>query len=205
MIRWFAKALLSVFDNFQGTFQHLLEPNELRAPEAECCEVDPGGGGGDGGHDGDVEDGGVPPVQCGEDHHPAQEEGDQHQEAIDYIGQTFLHIKMNQNDSGWHEGRAGLNQEAAAQEAVSVPVSEVHHGREPDDWHEDMMENDEWTVRQELLDLPLADGDPVFGEGGVDKIHWDTVVEEVRHPEDEIIVKNIESVCHDVSSALAVD
>ena len=67
------------------------------------------------------------------------------------------------------------------------------------------MEDDEWTVREKLLDLPLADGDPVFGEGGVDKIHRDTIVEEVRHPEDEIIVKNIESVCHDVSSALAVD
>ena len=67
-----------------------MEPNELRAPEAECGEVDPGGGGGDGGNDGDVEDGGVPPVQSGEDHHPTQEEGDQHQEAIDHIGQTFL-------------------------------------------------------------------------------------------------------------------
>ena len=67
-----------------------MEPNELRAPEAEGGEVDPGGDGGDGGHDGDVQDGGVPPVQHGEDHHPAQEEGDQHQEAIDHIGQTLL-------------------------------------------------------------------------------------------------------------------
>ena len=112
---------------------------------------------------------------------------------------------MNQNDSGWHEGRAGLNEEAASQEAVSVSVSEVHHGREPDDWHKDVMEDNEWTVREKLLDLPLADGDPVFGEGGVDKIHRDTIVEEVRHPEYEIIVKNIESVHHDISRALAVD
>ena len=67
-----------------------MEPNELRAPEAESGEVDPGGDGGDSGHDGDVQHGGVPPVQRGEDHHPAQEEGDQHQEAIDHIGQTLL-------------------------------------------------------------------------------------------------------------------
>lgn len=48
-----------------------MEPNELRAPEAKSGKVDPGGDGGDGGHDGDVEDGGVPPVQRWEDHHPA--------------------------------------------------------------------------------------------------------------------------------------
>ena len=71
---------------------------------------------------------------------------------------------MNQDNSGRHEGRARLNQEAAAQKTVSVSVPEVHHGREPDEWHEDVMEDDEWTVSQELLDLPLADGDPVFGE-----------------------------------------
>ena len=112
---------------------------------------------------------------------------------------------MDQYNSGRHEGRARLNQEAAAQETVSVPVPEVHHGREPDEWHEDVMEDDEWTVSQELLDLPLADGDPVFGESWIDKVHRDAVVEEVRHSEDQIIVKNIESVGHDVSSALAVD
>ena len=53
-----------------------MEPNELRAPEAKSGKVDPGGDGGDGGHDGDIEDGGVPPVQRWEDHHPTQEEGD---------------------------------------------------------------------------------------------------------------------------------
>ena len=118
---------------------------------------------------------------------------------------TDLHIKMNQDNSGWHKGRAGLNQEAAAQETVSVPVPEVHHGRKPDERHKDVMEDNEWTVRQELLNLPLADGDLVFGQSGVDKIHRNAIVEKVRHSEDQVIIKNIESVVHDVSIALAVD
>ena len=68
-----------------------------------------------------------------------------------------------------------------------------------------MMEDNEWTVRQELLNLPLADGDLVFGQSGVDKIHRNAIVEKVRHSEDQVIIKNIESVVHDVSIALAVD
>lgn len=112
---------------------------------------------------------------------------------------------MNQDNSGGHEGSARLDHEAGAKEAVSVSVPEVHHGREPDEWHEDVMEDNEWTVRQELLDLPLADGDPVLGKSGVDEVHRDAIVEEVRHSEYQIIVKNVESVGHDVSCALAVD
>ena len=74
MIRRFCKAFLSFFDNFQGPLQHFVEPYELRSPKAKGGEVDPGGDGGDGGGEGEIEDAGIPPVQRGEYHHPAHEE-----------------------------------------------------------------------------------------------------------------------------------
>ena len=95
-----------------------------------------------------------------------------------------LHVEMDQDHSGRHEWRARLDQEASAQETVPVPVTEVHHGRESDDGHEDVVEDDEWTVGQELGDFPHAEGDPVLRDGGVHQIHRDAVVEEVRHAED---------------------
>lgn len=76
---------------------------------------------------------------------------------------AYLHVEMDQDDPGGHEGGAGLDHEAGAQETVSVSVSEVHEGREPDDRHEDVVEDDERTVDEELDNLAQRHRDGLLG------------------------------------------
>ena len=81
---------MSVLYHLKRAPDHLVEPEELRRPEHEGGSVDPGGDGEDGGDQVEVEDWGVPPVEDGEDHDPAHEEGEQHHESIDHIEETLL-------------------------------------------------------------------------------------------------------------------
>ena len=84
---------------------------------------------------------------------------------------AYLHVEMDQDDPGGHEGGAGLDHEARAEETVSVAVSEVHEGREADQRHEDVVEDDQWTVGQELDHLGARHGHGLLGEGVVHQIH----------------------------------
>lgn len=112
---------------------------------------------------------------------------------------------MDKNNSKRYKRSTGLYQEAGSKQAVPVSTSEVHHGGEPDDRHEDVVEDDEWTVGQELLDLPGGDGELVLVQSIVHQVHWYDIIEEVGDSEYQIVVKNIESVIGDVSGTLLID
>ena len=62
-----------------------MEPDELRQPQGDGGYVAVGGHGQDAGHQAKARAGGVPQVQRGKEHDPAQEEGHQHQKAVDNI------------------------------------------------------------------------------------------------------------------------
>ena len=112
---------------------------------------------------------------------------------------------MNKDNSKRYKRSTGLYQEAGAEQAVPISTSEVHHGREPNDRHEDVVEDDEWTVGQELLDLRGGDGELVLVEGVVHQVHWYDIIEKIWHSKYQIVVKNIESVNSDVSGTLLID
>ena len=61
-------------------------------------------------------------------------------------GEDYLHVKMNQDDPQRHEGGAGLDHEACPQQTVAVSIPEVHEGREANQRHEDVVEDNQWTV-----------------------------------------------------------
>ena len=116
------------------------------------------------GHERDAQDVGVPPVEDGEEHDPTEEEGEKHHDAIDHVDQTllqvrrgeggwadedriiYLHVEVNQDHPQGHKGGAGLDHEAGPQQAVSVSIPEVHEGREAYQRHEDVVEDNQWTV-----------------------------------------------------------
>ena len=118
---------------------------------------------------------------------------------------TNLHLEVHENYSSRDERCTGLNHEAGSQETVSVAVSEVHQRGESNERYEDMMEDDQRTAGEELVNFSLGIGNAVLVECGVDQIHRNAIIEEVGDPEDEIVVQDVESLLHDVTRALTVD
>ena len=108
---------------------------------------------------------------------------------------------MNEDNSSGDKRGAGLYHEEGPDQTISALPERQQEGEDGD---QEVVEDDEGTVTEELEDLRRGHGDGVLVLGAVDRVHRDQVVQEVRHPEGQVVVQNVESVLHDVSGALFI-
>ena len=66
-----------------------------------------------------------------------------------YDEPMYLETEMDQDDPQRHKGGWGLNEEGGPQHAVPLAAPVDHHGWEPDDRDQEVVQKDQRTVNQE--------------------------------------------------------
>ena len=96
-----------------------------------------------------------------------------------FLTNAYLFLQVYQNHPYRHKGCAGLDEEACSQKTISVASSEVHHGREPNNRHEDVVENYQRALSEEYEEFFGRDRDFLLLQGWVNHVHRADIVEEV--------------------------